>query len=68
MKVAYGIHTGSSSLLAGLNKTEECSRCRFWWLSMVQGDGGGKRVLKATEEGKQWDGAWVLTSDEGMFY
>lgn len=69
MKVAYGIQTWPSPLLIAVNKMGlgRTLRCRFWWLSIIQGDGEEKSVT-GNEAEKQWNGAWVLTSVEGMKY
>lgn len=60
--VAYGIHTGSSSLLVALSKKEKTFKTQI----LVSEHGArrweGKGVLEGTE-GKQWDGDWALTSE-----
>lgn len=64
MAFRHGLHHSSQQLIRSV--WEECSKNRFWWLNMVQGDGGRKRVAGTGQE-KQWDGAWVWGTDLGYF-
>lgn len=65
MAFIHGLHHSSLQLIRWV--CEEYSRCRFWWLSIIQGDGEEKSMID-TEAEKQWDGAWVVTSVKGMKY
>lgn len=63
MAFIHGLHHSSLQLIRWV--WEECSRCRFWWLSIIQGD-GEEKIVTDTEAEMQWDGAWVVTSVQGM--